>query len=267
MCKSIQLQSQVSESPATRKSLSRCMRTPLAVLAAAAALFGAQTLLAGQSTATQTHARSHPSASARRAVHRRTRSGAAHPKTSMTPASTAPVTPPAPKPPIWPANERPSEASVTWDSHGLRVDAANSSLQQILKDVSTATGVKVEGMNEDVRVFGSYGPGPARDVLSQLLHGSGYNVMMIGDQGQGTPRQIVLSARSTGSAPTPSVANAATSNEDEAADNETEEQPQPPAPAVRPNIPPANQTRTPQQIMEEMRERQQQVHSQNPPPD
>lgn len=236
------------------ESLRLCVRTPIAALALATILSGAH-ILAAQTPATP------PPAAAHKPVHPHKRPSPA--RLTAVPAQATP----APVLPHWPANDKPSAAAVTWDSQGLRIDAANSSLQQILKDVSTATGVKVEGMNEDVRVFGSYGPGPARDVLSQLLHGSGYNVMMIGDQGQGTPRQIVLSARSTGSAPTPSVANAATSNEDEAADNETEEQPQPPAPAVRPNIPPANQTRTPQQIMEEMRERQQQVHSQNPPPD
>ncbi len=55
-------------------------------------------------------------------------------------------------------------------------------------------------MGQDQRIFGAYGPGPARDVLSQLLDGSGYNVLMIGDQGQGTPRRIVLSARPAGPA-------------------------------------------------------------------
>ena len=100
--------------------------------------------------------------------------------------------------PHWPLNDRPAEAFVVWDSHGLRINATNSSLQQILKDVSTATGTKVEGLTTDQRVFGNYGPGQARDVLSQLLQGSGYNVLMIGDQGQGVPRQILLSARQGG---------------------------------------------------------------------
>ena len=50
-------------------------------------------------------------------------------------------------------------------------------------------------MNSDERVFGAYGlRSQARDVLAQLLQGSGYNVIMIGDQGQGTPRQLLLSA-------------------------------------------------------------------------
>ena len=126
---------------------------------------------------------------------------------------------------IGPSTRRPAMATVTWDSHGLAIDAANSSLKQILNDISTATGAKVEGMNADERVFGAYGPGQARDVLSQLLLGAGYNVIMIGDQGQGAPRQILLStkrstapkrrrprkARPTGTTTTP--------------DNEVEEQP------------------------------------------
>jgi len=42
---------------------------------------------------------------------------------------------------------------------------------------------------------------PARDVLSELLDGSGYNVLMIGDQGQGTPRTLVLTAKGSATAP------------------------------------------------------------------
>ena len=105
------------------------------------------------------------------------------------------LAPPAPKPPNWPANDPPGPASVVWDSHGLAVAATNSSLAQILKEVSVDTGVKIEGFSRDERIFGTYGPGPARDVLSQLLDGTNYDVLMIGDQGQGTPRQVVLTLR------------------------------------------------------------------------
>ena len=38
-------------------------------------------------------------------------------------------------------------------------------------------------------------PAKPKDVLSALLHGSNYNVIMVGDQGQGTPREIMLSVR------------------------------------------------------------------------
>jgi hypothetical protein len=155
---------------------------------------------------------------------------------------------------------------VIWDSQGLRIDAANSSLQQILKDISTATGAKVDGLTADQRVFGVYGPGQARDVLSQLLQGSGYNVIMIGDQGQGTPRQILLSPRQAASNQGAARPTPANSNDDE---NDVEDQPATPEPApARPGFPPGAPPRSPQQIMQEMQERQrmQQQQPQPPPP-
>jgi hypothetical protein len=171
-----------------------------------------------------------------------------------------PIAPPAPELPHWPVNDKPAEAAVTWDSQGLRIEAANSSLRQILKDVSTATGAKVEGLGADERVFGAYGPGRARDVLSQLLQGCGYNVMMVGDLGQGTPRQIVLSSRHSGDTPNSANPSAASNSDDE--DTDTDDQPQPPAqPLVpvpsRPGVGPGSPPRTPQQIMQEMQQQQQ----------
>jgi DNA segregation ATPase FtsK/SpoIIIE-like protein len=165
---------------------------------------------------------------------------------------------PEPEKPNWPAFDHPAQASVVWDSQGLKIDATNSSLQQILKDVSTSTGVKVDGLTSDQRVFGTYGPGQARDVLSQLLQGSGYNVIMIGDQGQGTPRQILLSARQSGASSTTAKTNQAGDEDDE------EEQPatQEPEPPVRPAFPPGTPPRSPQQIMQEMQQRQQQIQQQ-----
>jgi hypothetical protein len=171
--------------------------------------------------------------------------------------------------PSWPANESPGRASVTWDNQGLRIEASNSSLQQILKDVSVETGSKVEGMVPDQRVYGSYGPGQARDVISQLLQGSGYNVLLAGDLGSGAPRQIVLSPRHAG-APLPGTAEAPGQDnnpDDEIPENtEVEEQPQPPPQQPiqmqpnpnpgRPGFGPNGPIRTPQQVMEEMQRQQ-----------
>jgi hypothetical protein len=168
--------------------------------------------------------------------------------------------PAAPEVPKWPANEKPTPASVTWDSQGLRIDAANSSLSQILADVSTVTGTKVEGFDADQRVFGVYGPGPARDVLSQLLQGTGYNIVLIGDQGQGTPRQIVLSSRHPGTSTPAAVKTTSASDED----TETEEQPQPSQPPIRPGGVPGRQPRTPQQIEQQMQQQRPQPGGQPP---
>jgi hypothetical protein len=194
------------------------------------------------------------------------RASVAHPGAKLVQPAPAPVPPPAPPPPNWPINDRPNHASITWDSQGLRIQAANSSLQQILNDVSAATGAKVEGMGADQRVYGEYGPGQAKDVLSQLLMGSGYNVLLAGDLGQGAPREILLSPRRTaGNAP--GSANRQDQNgDDDASDNEVEEQPQPlpqpPPTPIRPGFSPSGPPRGPQQIMEEMQQRQLQQQQQ-----
>jgi hypothetical protein len=195
---------------------------------------------------------SETSAATHRSTHARRHS--AKPSPAGPAMQAAPAQPPPPPKPDWPVNDKPVDATVVWDSHGLRVDAANSRLDQILKEISTDTGVKVEGLGaSDVRIFGSYGPGPANEVISQLLNGTGYNVLMIGDQGAGAPRQIVLSTAPSGPAPQNSARGA---SDDSAVDQ--------PAPMDQQNpvsgfVPP--QMRTPQQV-EEMQLRQEQIQQQ-----
>ena len=185
--------------------------------------------------------------------------------------------PPQPEPPKWPVNDTPNKPAVTWNSGGLKIDANNSSLHDILKEVSADTGAKVEGLGTDERVFGEYGPGTARDVLSQLLHGSSYNVLMIGDQGAGTPRQIVLTARRTGNNPQQPQVNRPGQEEeqpeedvpDQPEDNDqsgqqpmiNNGQPQQPMPIMPPQGPPGA-PRTPQQVLQELQQRQQQIQDQ-----
>lgn len=209
-----------------------------AMLAVLFATLGGTQMLCAQTPAT--------AAPAHKLAHPHKPPAAAKVQSPAVQAVVAPATPPAPEVPKWPANEKPTPATVTWDSLGLRIDAANSSLAQILQDVATATGAKVEGFNSDQRVFGAFGPGPARDVLSQLLQGSGYNVILIGDQGQGTPRQIMLSSRHAGTA-TAAVNPAPVRDED----TDTDEQPQPAQPPIRPGILPGRPPLSPQQMQQQ----------------
>ena len=223
--------------------LSRARRLPvcpIVVLVLAAMVLGS-TLVNAQAA----HTRKKPLAAKRPAVAQQT-AAAQEPET--------------PKTPDWPVNDPPKEATVVWNSHGLRIDAANSSLQQILNDVATATGARISGLNSDPRIFGTYGPGPARDVLSQLLDGSGYNVLMIGDRGQGTPRQVLLSRQPTGPAPIPPPSASPSYEDNSSADVEEPQPPPQPEPAA-PNtsIGPGAQPRTPQQILQEMQQRQQRI--------
>jgi len=195
----------------------------------------------------------------------------AHNKAHPAPAPVAPVPQPvapvAPPPPDWPVNDRPAPPGVTWNQSTLQIDAPNSSLKQILDGVAKATGATVEGLGADQRIFGVYGPGNARDVLAQLLLGSGYNFILIGDNGQGLPRQIVLSSAHSLNAPAANVpagrrqASDADDNDDDVVDNQVDPTP-PPPPPVRPAFGQEGAPRTPQQIMQEQQERQQQQNQQ-----
>jgi len=249
---------------------SRPRRLVFALSAAWAVALAAAVLLGPRASAQTTSAQTSPSrapatASAHKHIHSRKKPAAATPA----PQPTLPPAPVAPPPPNWPANDLPAAATVVFDSRGLLVVASNSSLAQILKEVSLETGVKIEGMSDDQRVFGTYGPGPARDVVSQLLDGSGYDVLIIGDRGEGTPRRIVLTERS-GSAPK-SMANntpAPESNDETDADQpapEPQVEQEPPQPMQNGSGPPVPM-RTPQQILQEMQERARQQQNQNGQP-
>jgi hypothetical protein len=188
------------------------------------------------------------------------------------PIETRPVAPP---PPAWPVNDKAKPASVAWNGRDLSITATNSSLGQILHDVSTATGLKVEGLSQggqkdqrDQRIYGSYGPASERDVLSQLLEGSGYNVIMIGDQGEGAPRELVLTAQAAGGKGAESHA----AQNDQINEEEAPEEPEPPPPDPQPEQPhqppngqpnqPPQGGRTPQQMLQEIQQRQQQMQQQ-----
>jgi hypothetical protein len=186
---------------------------------------------------------------------------------------------PTPPPPNWPANDKAAPPSVSWNGRNLTIAATNSSLQQILTEVSTATGVKVEGEQSDQRIFGSYGPASARDVLNQLLEGSGYNVLIIGDKGEGTPRELVLTAK--GHAP-----SGGPGQNSQVRQNSEDEAPEPPEQPDQQEQPgnlnnpmqhrfgmQPGQSRSPEQLQQEMQQRQlqqqqpqQQQQNPQPPP-
>jgi len=247
------------------KSLVTFARCALVISLAAGV--GWQWLAAAQTPAGKPSATPTAAAIAHKPVHRRKRPSAAHLKAQPAVASPMAEAPKPPELPKWPVDDKANPAAVVWDSQGLRIDAENSSLQQILKDVETATGATVEGDVSDERVFGAFGPGLARDVLSQLLQGSGYNVLMIGDLGKGAPREIVLSSRNSGDAQGANK-NPSGNGDEDSADNENEEQQQqqPIMNPVRSGFTPGGPPRTPQQIMQEMQQRQQQQQQGRPTP-
>jgi hypothetical protein len=170
--------------------------------------------------------------------------------------------------------QAPKEAQITVAPHSLSIKADNSALSQILHDIANSTGMRIDGLSKDERVFGSYGPGEARDVLLALLEGSGYNVVMVGGLADGAPRELNLSQRTTAS----SAASGATprTSAQEEADDEQDVQQAPMPPETQPlqpaqNNPPGpdngQQPRSPQEILQELqRLRQQNLNQPQPPP-
>jgi hypothetical protein len=81
-----------------------------------------------------------------------------------------------------PLDQIPSSApQVKYESHQLTIVSRNSTLGDILRAVKTQTGAEVEmPSNSTERVVGSFGPGPARDVLASLLNGSHFNYVLLG---------------------------------------------------------------------------------------
>ncbi|HEX7159355.1 MAG TPA: hypothetical protein VF214_10090 [Edaphobacter sp.] len=129
------------------------------------------------------------------------------------PVSTLPLTAPTaapavitPAPPPTPAQSPARRAQVSWVNAELAISASNSSLNQILRDISRVTGLKITGGVSEERVFGNYGPGPLGEVLHSLLDGTGSNTLFIHSTGD-NPSELVLTTRTGG--PTPPNPNAA----------------------------------------------------------
>jgi hypothetical protein len=158
----------------------------------------------------------------------------------------------------------PKPPQVSFAPHNLTVKADNSTLSQILREISGSTGMKVEGLGQDQRIFGSYGPGEPRVVLLSLLEGSGYNVVMIGDTAGGAPRELSLTQRTAGATNLASGSVARNSSQDDDdADQDVQQTPEPsqPQPGIPPNGEPG-QPRSPQEIQQELlrlRQQQQQL--------
>jgi hypothetical protein len=175
---------------------------------------------------------------------------------------------------------RAGRARVVWSDGQLEVTADNSSLNQILHEISRETGMKITGGVTDERVFGKYGPGAPAEILMRLLDGTGSN-MLLRETASKVPAELILTVRQGG--PTPPNPNARGLDEDAPED---EVQTPPPAAMAAP-MPPAqpvdanagaaggnsaanggaapgaadaaspNGVRTPQQIFEQLQQMQQ----------
>ncbi len=96
-----------------------------------------------------------------------------------------------------------AEAQIVFSGDTLSIRADNSSLTAILHQVAGKSGMQIEGLGGDERVFGTFGPGAPRDVLADLLNGTAYNVVLLGDLSNGAPRQLILTPATHGGAALP----------------------------------------------------------------
>jgi hypothetical protein len=206
-------------------------------------------------------------------------------QTSSTPSATPTTTPEPPPVPLTPSQRPPQRAQVTYADGTLSISANNASLNQILRQIGTETGMKITGGVTDDRVFGQYGPDSPAQVLAALLDGTGSNMILVHHDGA-EPSELILTPRQGG--PTPPNSHATAFNNRPEPEEPSSQAVQPPPnaqPQANPVIPPANAiapngaappnssqpdnpngVKTPQQIYEQLqRMRQQQQQQANPP--
>jgi len=152
----------------------------------------------------------------------------------------APVAPPRPVPP---AEQPATQAMIDFRQGLLSIHAQNSSLVTILNQVSRQTGLVVEGLNHDQRVYGQYGPGNMASTLTALLDGSGYNYVIVGGDSSHAPSKLILTQGNAPSAPgVPVAANNGTVTPTDTASEPVSANPSEPV-----------QAKTPQEIFDELR--------------
>ncbi len=88
-------------------------------------------------------------------------------------------------------------ANVSYVQGQLEITADNSSLNQILREISRLTGMTITGGVADQRVFGKYGPAAPSDILTNLLQGTGSNMLLL-NSASNTPSQLILTPQRGG---------------------------------------------------------------------
>lgn len=106
---------------------------------------------------------------------------------------------PSPLEPL-PLDQTPTVAPlVSYQGGELTIVAHNSTLADVLRAVHKLTGAELEvPPNATERVVADIGPGPARDVLAELLNGTHFNYVMVGSTTDPSAVQsIVLTPKSS----------------------------------------------------------------------
>ncbi len=189
--------------------------------------------------------------------------------------------PPLPSGPQGPVPQVPLDAipavapQVSYENGQLTIIAPNSTLGDVLRSVRKYTAAEIEiPATANERVVTRLGPGPAREVMAELLNGSHFNYILLGSPEDANALvRVVLVPKSGPDTPgaeaaakndTPPPANAvdtADPLEDTAEDTPDQgpvEAEQPTATPEQPGI------KTPQQLLQEMQQRQLQMQQGRP---
>ncbi len=209
-----------------------------------------------------------------------------------------PSQPPLPSGPTGPVQQIPLDSiapvppQVNYQNGQLTIVAPNSTLGDILRAVRKQTGAEIEVPDAKERVVTHLGPGPARDVMADLLNGSRFNYVLLGSPADATmltrvvlvaksapdtvnqnnpggPQRSAMMQRGNMAPPPPDMAPDATdadaaqpednaddnADQNAAADAEQQQAPPPDQPGIK----------TPQQMLQEMQQRQLQLQQNQPP--
>jgi hypothetical protein len=173
---------------------------------------------------------------------------------------------------------------VTYENNQLTIIAPNSTLADILRAVRKQTGADIEIPSAPERVVIHLGPGPAREVVAELLNGSRFNYVLLGSPSdnfaltrvvlvaKNGPQEITPNPVVAGSPPPENQAvmqtepEAAPEEAEAAEDNNADDNADQPT-AEAEQQPPQDQPqgiKTPQQMLQEMQQRQMQLQQQQP---
>ena len=163
---------------------------------------------------------------------------------------------------------------VSYADGRLSIDAENVPLGDVIEAIRVRTGISVEFPAETMNdpVFDHVGPAPLRDVLTQLLYGSGLNyIIQTSSQDPQAVTKLVLTTQLRVTSSGPPHANQPVPNQPDIAElpasNELPIQPAPVPSARQQGIPVGfdvqqaakDSGKTPGQILDELQKRQQQV--------
>lgn len=200
-----------------------------------------------------------------------------------------PPPPPLPSGPTGPVQQIPLDSiaavppQVTFQNNELTIVAPNSTLADILRAVKKQTGAEIDVPAAPERVVTRLGPGPAHDVLSDLLNGSRFNYVLLGAPGNESVLTRVVLVPKTGNSAEPApqpqqpaMAQNPPADEDPSSQamdadsednnaNNVDETPEQPATDDQQQNAEQPQVKTPQQMLQEMQQRQLMLQQQQPP--